>query len=164
MRSRLVVAALATVAALCGGFVFSREGRFTPGSPITGVFGHFESVDACDSLPPDQLFVITPTAFHAVYDGRWWHGRVEHRAILLAWDRPGLFLRATSTAGRTVELVVELLKDGPDKQGFETVFEQTVEPGIGRINRPRRTDRAIFRPCRTELASRPWLVSADSGE
>ncbi|MGE0393002.1 MAG: hypothetical protein AB7P67_05490 [Vicinamibacterales bacterium] len=161
MTARLLVATLATLATLYGACVYSREGRFTPGAPIAGVFGHFESADACDSLPQDQLFVITPTEFHAVYDGRWWRGRVEHRHMLLAWNRPGLLLRVTTEAGAGIELVFEVRDEGRGRLSLETVFEQTVEPGVGRINRPRRADRSIFRTCLTEPASRPWLAATD---
>ena len=155
--SRLITGTLLTIAVIGSVVILSRESRFIPGSPITGVLGHFESVDKCDALPPDQLFIITPTEFHAVYDGTWWHGRVEHRRILLGWDRPGWLLRATTEDGRRVELLVEHREDEEDHVGLETVYEETIVPGVGRMNRPRRANNSIYLPCKPAPARQPWL-------
>jgi hypothetical protein len=155
VRLKLLVGVVATIASAFGFVVLAREGRFTPGTPFTAVFALYDSVDRCHALPPEQLIVITPTDFYASYDGQWWHGKdVEHRIIALAWERPGMLIRARTDHGGLIEMVIERNGD----TGFEIVFEETVEPTGDRVNRPRRSNVTIFLPCTTAVTNTPWLA------
>ena len=156
MNWRLFAGAIITTAATYCVVVAAGEDGFAPGSPLTGVFAHYQAMEECDTTPPEHLVVITSTDLYLVYDHRWWHGaRAENRPILLAWQRPGFLLRAHTERGELIEMVIERNRD----TGFEIILEETVEATGGRINHARRADRPIFFRCTGDVTKEPWLVA-----
>lgn len=152
MRLRATLAAVLLLIAAAMAVVAHREGRFTPGAPVVGVFARADAAGRCDEAP-HELLVFTSDEMYAAYGGVWRRGRhLEHRSVWSAIQRPAVHLRAFTEGGGRIELLVEIKGAG----GFEVAVESTVEPSGDRENHPRQ---AYFVPCAPPVSVRPWLTA-----